>query len=326
MSSEPLVSIITPCYNGARYLPGYFGGILAQEHRNIELIFIDDGSTDDTAAVARAYGEQMVECGMRFTYIYQENAGQCAAINKGLACFSGDYMLWLDSDDILAPDNISAKLSFLAANPECGFVLNGVEIVDATDTSRSLGVFVRRRPSGEDNYFGDLLHQQNVIFAPGTMLVRREALLHALPTRHIYESTEGQNYQLLLPLAYTAKVGYIERPLIKYLVHGDSHSHRERSFAEQYELQDEGILVCTTTLAGIPGITAEDLDYWCREVRLLHNRCRLRLAATNFSRAYYERAKKLLAADNYRPTLKESYLALACYQALKMCYKRLKFW
>lgn len=53
---DDFVSVITPCYNGAKYLPGYFDGILSQKHKNIELIFVDDGSVDATSEIANAYG------------------------------------------------------------------------------------------------------------------------------------------------------------------------------------------------------------------------------------------------------------------------------
>lgn len=254
MNTLPLVSIITPCYNGANYLNGYFMGILSQYHKNIELIFVNDGSTDSTEEIALKYGEKMKQQGMQFVYIYQENSGQACAMNKGLACFKGDYLMWLDADDILMPDNISKKLSFLQENKEYGMVLNEIQLVDATDLEKKIGSMKRVKPSGEDNFFEDLLFCRNVVYGPGTILVRRECVLEAIPSLHIYESREGQNWQMILPLAYHCKCGYIEEELLKCVSHEDSHSRKERSMKECFVREDNFITLCSETVRNIPKI------------------------------------------------------------------------
>ena len=91
MEKNPLVSIISPCYNGEKYLLPFLKSLLEQDYAPIELIFVNDGSTDGTEQIVLSYKERLSEKGIELQYIYQENAGQAAAINCGLKVFSGEY-------------------------------------------------------------------------------------------------------------------------------------------------------------------------------------------------------------------------------------------
>ena len=78
---EPLVSIITPAFNASKYLVSFFESVLDQEYSNYELIFINDGSTDDTEEIALQYKKIFEEKGHRFVYLVKENGGQAAALS-----------------------------------------------------------------------------------------------------------------------------------------------------------------------------------------------------------------------------------------------------
>lgn len=97
-----------------------------------------------------------------------------------------------------------------------------------------------------------------MVYGPGTILVKREAFRKAIPSNAIYESRQGQNYQLMLPLAYCGKCGYLDMALAKYVIHPDSHSKRTRSFAEHVARQREFIVLVRETLERIPGMTETD--------------------------------------------------------------------
>jgi glycosyltransferase involved in cell wall biosynthesis len=103
---QPFVSIVTPCFNGARYVHRFLDSVLGQTYRNIELVFVNDGSVDNTEQVALSYGDRLEKRGIRFVYIYQDNQGAAAALNQGLRVFQGEYLTWPDSDDTLHRDNI----------------------------------------------------------------------------------------------------------------------------------------------------------------------------------------------------------------------------
>src|SRR5690554_883131 len=107
------VSIITPCYNGERFVSRYLDTIVNQSYKNIEFIFVNDGSTDQTEAIVMSYKPKLIEAGIEFIYVYQDNAGQAVALNQGLKLFTGDYLTWPDSDDILSVDSIEKKVKFL---------------------------------------------------------------------------------------------------------------------------------------------------------------------------------------------------------------------
>lgn len=225
MKDNKLVSIITPCYNGESFAERFFENILNQTYPNIELIFINDGSFDRTEEIAKSYISKFEKRGKKLRYIYQENAGQAAAINKGLPIFQGEYLMWTDSDDLLDLRNVEKKVCYMEKHPDVGIVMCQGKKVLETDLNRKVDEYFRVPPKGEDHFFEDLLVSKNVIFTPGIYMVRRSVVLRAFPERQILESRIGQNFQMLLPIAYVAKCGYINEDLFSYVIRHDSHSN-----------------------------------------------------------------------------------------------------
>ena len=113
-----LVSIVIPCHNYGRYVSEAIESALAQTHRPVEVIVIDDGSTDDSVAVASRYPVKVIA---------QPNSGVCAASNNGVRASSGQYVLRLDADDRLCPTYIEETLAALQQNPEAHFAYTSVE-------------------------------------------------------------------------------------------------------------------------------------------------------------------------------------------------------
>ena len=109
---NPLVSIVTPCYNGEKYLERYFESILQQTYTNCQLIFMDDGSTDNTREIVTTYKEKLANKGMSVEYYYNMNRGQAYAVGEGLKHIKGEYYIWPDADDILTPDSIQKSWNF----------------------------------------------------------------------------------------------------------------------------------------------------------------------------------------------------------------------
>lgn len=221
---EKLVSIITPCYNGELYLERFFDNILEQTYDNIELIFINDGSMDKTEQIAMSYKQKIESKKQSFVYIFQENAGQAAAVNKGIKIFNGEYLIWTDADDILDKDNVKRKVEFMEENPQHGFAqCYGKEVLE-NDLSKKTRDFRRVPPIGKDNFFEDLIMKRNVEYTPGLYIVRRNAFLTANPERDIFISRVGQNIQMLLPVAYRFSCGYIKEDLFTYVIRKQSYS------------------------------------------------------------------------------------------------------
>jgi len=126
------VSIIIPTYNYAEYIQGAVDSALKQTYSNIEIIVVDDGSTDDTASMLQMYGEQIC-------YIQQGNQGAAVARNRGLQEATGDYICFLDADDMYRPDNIAEKVSFLEEHTQFDWCYSDWAWVDAGGKEVMLG-------------------------------------------------------------------------------------------------------------------------------------------------------------------------------------------
>ena len=120
-AGEALVSVIVPTYNCAAFVAEALDSALAQDHPAVEVVVVNDGSTDDTMAVLARYGD-------RIRVIDQKNAGPPAARNAGLVAARGEFIAFLDADDVWWPDKLSAQLALLRARPEVGTVITGWQV------------------------------------------------------------------------------------------------------------------------------------------------------------------------------------------------------
>lgn len=251
-----LVSVVTPCYNGESFLDRYFEGILAQTYRPIEVVLVDDGSTDATYSLAISYKEKLEEQGIRLVCIHQENKGQAAAINRGLPEVTGEFITWPDSDDLMYPENLEKKVSYLHAHPDAGFVCCQVNRVHEGSLNKVISVDKVSDPSNP-RIFDALIRDKGVYCLDIAYLARTEALFTALGGRRIVESPAGQNYQLLLPLAYCYRCGFINEPLVAYVAREGSHSNSFTSYEAQIERIHEFEELLHKVIRTIPMIEEE---------------------------------------------------------------------
>lgn len=228
---KDLVSIITPCYNGEEYIGRFLEAILKQTYRMLELILINDGSTDKTEDVVLSYKEKFENANIKFTYIYQENMGQAAAINKGLKVFNGEYLIWPDSDDIIYNDSIEKKVSFLSKHTDLGGVAVQGNVVNEKKLNMSIGILRCNHSEISENIFERLIFEKDIYFAPAGYMMRSSCFLNTVPDREIYISECGQNWQMLLPVAYKYKFGFIDEVLFDYVVRTNSHSRKEKNYS-----------------------------------------------------------------------------------------------
>jgi glycosyltransferase involved in cell wall biosynthesis len=159
-ATADLVSVIVTCYNQARFLRHSLESVLGQTYGRFEIVLIDDGSTDNTAAIARRYP------GVR--YVHQENKGLAAARNAGLRCSEGEFINFLDADDRLLPDALQKGIAALRAHPECPLVWGSHRYIDLD------GSFLRdsATPVVQEDLFCALL-ERNVIGMHATVMYRR---------------------------------------------------------------------------------------------------------------------------------------------------------
>jgi glycosyltransferase involved in cell wall biosynthesis len=120
---QPKVSMVMPCYNKADYIGKMFDSIVAQKWCNIELILVNDGSTDTTRDVICVYEPKFLERGFEVLIIDQENRGVAAAVYEGLKRATGEYICQIDADDELDPEYVSAMACHLERNSDCDWAV-----------------------------------------------------------------------------------------------------------------------------------------------------------------------------------------------------------
>jgi len=120
MGADPLISAIIPCYNGERYLAAAIESVVQQTYRAVEVIVVDDGSTDRTEEVARRF-----EGAIR--YDRHPHAGSGSARNRGVALASGDFLAFLDADDLWIEDKLARQMAALQADPALEIICGHAE-------------------------------------------------------------------------------------------------------------------------------------------------------------------------------------------------------
>ena len=143
------VSVIIPAYNGDRYISAAIDSVLAQTYGKYEIIVVDDGSTDNTSEVIKQYGD-------RVNYLSQSNQGVAASRNLGLAAARGEYIAFLDQDDVFLPHKLSTQVALLDRDSALGIVNSGWQIVDERGETQSCGTAVATNSPPHSGKFTDL--------------------------------------------------------------------------------------------------------------------------------------------------------------------------
>jgi len=120
IEGSPIVSVIIPVYNCERYLAEAIESVLSQTYRSVEVIVVDDGSTDASASVAQQFIPPV-------RYYYQPNSGPSAARNRGVDLSKGDFLAFLDSDDVWTPDKLKIQMATFEDNPKIEAVFGHVQ-------------------------------------------------------------------------------------------------------------------------------------------------------------------------------------------------------
>jgi glycosyltransferase involved in cell wall biosynthesis len=162
----PRVSVVIPTYNRAKYIGQAIASAFGQSYRDLEVIVVDDGSTDSTETVLKSFIDP------RLVVIRQENAGRSRARNVAINAARGEYITFLDSDDYYLPSKVDLQVSFLDANPVFGMAYTSAACID--DDGRSLNYTYRASLSGWV-YPAIAFFIPHTITLP-TVMVRREVL------------------------------------------------------------------------------------------------------------------------------------------------------
>jgi glycosyltransferase involved in cell wall biosynthesis len=204
---RPLVSVIIPCYNQAHFLGEAIESVLAQTYPYLEVLVVDDGATDNTAAVVARYPG--VRC------FQQENQGLSAARNTGLRHSIGEHIVFLDADDRLMPCALEVGLACFRDHPECAFVYGHSRFM----TFDGSLFHWQPRPRVEGDYYLALL-RGCPIFATGSVMYRREAF--EFVTGFDPSLSPAADYDLYYRIARQFPIRCHDQIIVEYRKHGAS--------------------------------------------------------------------------------------------------------
>jgi glycosyltransferase involved in cell wall biosynthesis len=203
MKEPPLVSIIIPCYNGETYLHHAIESALEQSYQSIEIIVVDDGSTDTSSKIAQRYPVR---------FIQQQNKGVSAARNVGVQASRGANIAFLDADDRLKWNGIGAGVQELAEHPECAMTVGDHVFVNADGSYLANS---RKNPLPARHY--EALLKSNFIEMTSTVLFRR-AIFDAVGGFNT-ELRAAEDYDLYLRIAAAYPICCHSTVVAEYRIH-----------------------------------------------------------------------------------------------------------
>ncbi len=239
------VSVIIPAFNAEATLAETLSSVSAQTEESLEILVVDDGSTDHTAALAA----DLSRTETRLTLIRQDNAGVAAARNAGLARARGTYVAWLDADDVWHPTKIERQLGVFAASERpLGFVYTGYRLIDVA------GV-VLRNPRTLADVSGATVARQiaTTYFTNVSSIMAPRALAQALgghdPRLRAWGIEGAEDLLLQLRLALCAPAGCVREALVGYRMHGANMS---RAVARAARSNDRALALIAEAAPDIP--------------------------------------------------------------------------
>ena len=288
---DKLVSVVSPCYNKSVALRRFLDSIIIQDYRPIELIIVNDGSTDDSYDVLQAYIQKMEDNDIEYVIVNQENAGVGAATQTGLQYVHGEFICWPDCDDWFSKTAISDRVKFLQENKAYASVTCNANIFSENDLQTPIGKMIRGDDDDSNPDQFQLMLNGKSTFCPGCHLVRTNCLFEVLNERSIFPSRYGQNLQLLLPLYYKYKRGFIDKALYNYVVYSNSLSHSAKSFEELLNMRKGRYKLKIETINRLKGASDTEKKAYNRTITINEIRYRLDIA---YNFAEYEYARRLL--------------------------------
>jgi glycosyltransferase involved in cell wall biosynthesis len=238
MSGAPRVSVVMPAYNAGRYIREAVASVLGQTEGDLELVVVDDGSTDDTAAIAATLGA----ADPRVRLVQQPNSGKPAiARNRGIRESRGEIVCFLDADDVWRPEKLAACLAVLDRRPDVQLVFHDVEYMtqDGAYQGRScLGsldfgdqVLARSQKLEDQGYLCDpralffyICTRVTTIYMSAATI--RRSRLFQEPVFFAEDVVAGEDADLWFRIVKTGGVAYVGRALSGYRIHGQSVTHR----------------------------------------------------------------------------------------------------
>jgi len=233
ITKQSKVSMVIPCYNKEKYIANMFNSILAQEWDNIELILVNDGSTDGTREIITEYEIKFASRGYEVTIIDQENRGLAGAVYSGLLCITGDYVCQVDSDDELDPRYVSMLAGWLDENHEYDWA-----VCDTVMVRNGEMAYQSAFPNGASDAYDIRKYLLAKIFRGiCTYLIRASYFNYCGILERFYVGREAnQESQIYTPLVLGGgKVKYFKQPLYKWNRDLEGNPTNHFSYVGSYE-------------------------------------------------------------------------------------------
>jgi glycosyltransferase involved in cell wall biosynthesis len=212
VAEGPLVITVIPVFNGAAYVGEAIDSVLAQTYDPIRCVVVDDGSTDETPARLRDYGDAI-------DVVRQRNSGVSAARNAGAARQQSPFLAFLDADDCWHPERVEAQMALFAGRPELGLVYTGLGYVDGDGNP----IGTQAAPPSGDALRNTLIMEPPVVSVSQAALVRRSAF-EAVGGFDEGLSTSA-DCDLACKLALEVPIAAVDRPLTRYRLHEGQMHH-----------------------------------------------------------------------------------------------------
>ncbi len=206
MNTQPLVSIVTPSYQQARYLEETIQSVINQDYPRIEYLVVDGDSTDGSQKIIQRYADRIT------WWVSEPDQGQTDAINKGFSHASGQVYAWLNSDDTYQPGAISQAVAYLLEHPEAGLVYGDCDFIDSS--GKVIGRFNAQQTSLRRLQRGGVYIPQQAAFW------RAELWKQVGPLDPSFYF--AMDYDLWVRLAQVAEVHYTPQPWANFRLHGDT--------------------------------------------------------------------------------------------------------
>ncbi|MBN2297762.1 MAG: glycosyltransferase [Deltaproteobacteria bacterium] len=287
-------SVVIPVYNAQDFIAETIESALNQTLNDHEVIVINDGSTDGSEKEILRYEGRIV-------YISRENRGVSASRNEGALIAKGEYIAFLDQDDLFMPDKLDKMSRFLDQNPDYIMVYSKGGRIDAAGNPLPF----KKMP----DYSGDIFPKlyMHCYIAPSMVMCRRQSFLDAGMFQGRF-SSEGEDYDLFLRISSLAPVGIVREDLVKYRVHMDNTSKSKEQLAP-FRMEE---------------VLEQFTPYLLKHYRFgwwLH-RSRMAKIYREQARVYLQLGKTQDAARAYRRSIKSYPLRLDVYKDMLFGYKR----
>lgn len=211
------VSVVIPTYNYGHYVCEAIDSVLNQSYPNIEIVVVDDGSKDNTAELLKKYGKKI-------NYIYQENKGISAARNTGICHSTGEFIAFLDSDDIWLADKVEQQIKIFKGKPKIGLVSCSMYHFDTQH--KNLEEITYRNYSSHEKFYSFLV-MSNIVSGGSAAIVRKDCFQKV--GMFDINLKVAEDWDMWLRINQYYDIHIIEKPLVKVRVGFDSISSIQNS-------------------------------------------------------------------------------------------------